>query len=349
MANPSVAASVTARVIELAVARGAGRGALLDASGIDAAELEDPDGRIPLDRHIALHRAAKALSGDPAFALHYGETVNLAEVSVVGLIGYASPNMLDAFVQLQRYSRLVMDLDLGPGPRFTLERDSAGLWIVDHRPEPNACPELTETVFAQMVSGTREFGDTPFVLEVRVTHADPGYRGEYERILGAPVTFESDRNAMRIDEAWITHPVAREPRYVFGILTRHADAELQKLDAATTMHGRVEGAVLPVLHTGEIGIEQVAARVGCSRDSLYRRLKAEGTTFEKVVDELRRRLAIDYLAGRKVSVKETAYLVGFSDPAAFSRAFKRWTGRTPREVRESGIEAPRGPAGKSAE
>ncbi|HWT11878.1 MAG TPA: AraC family transcriptional regulator [Allosphingosinicella sp.] len=335
MAGPSVAASVVVRVIELAVARGADRRALLDSTGIDPAGLDDPDARIPLASHIALLRAGKAMCGDPAFALHYGEIVNLAEVSVVGLIGYASETMLDAFVQLQRYSRLVMDLDVGPGPRFTLDRDERGLWLVDHRPEPNAAPELTETVFAQMVSGTRRFGDTPFVKAVHVTHPDPGYRGEYERILGAPVTFGSDRNAMRIDEDWITHRVAVQPRYAFGILTRHADAMLERLESAATTRGRVESLVLPILHTGEVGIEGIARKLGWSRDTLYRRLKSEGTTFEKVVDALRHRLALDYLGGRKVSVNETAYLLGFSDPAAFSRAFKRWTGRSPREVRDS--------------
>lgn len=337
MAGPSVAASVAERVIQLAVVRGGGRRALLDASGIAPADLEDPDGRIPLAHHVALLRAAKSLCADPAFALHYGERVNLAEVSVVGLIGYASETMLDAFVQLQRYSRLVMDLDLGPAPRFTLERDDSGLWIVDHRPDPNAVPELTETVFAQMVSGTRQFGDTPFVKAVHVTHADPGYCAEYERILGAPVTFGSDRNAMRIDEAWITRRIQVQPRYAFGILTRHADEMLARLDSEATMHGRVEGLVLPILHTGDVGIESIAARLGCSRDTLYRRLKAEGTTFAELVDALRHRLALDYLGGRKVSVNETAYLVGFSDPAAFSRAFKRWTGRSPREMRERGV------------
>ena len=338
MAAPSVAASVSLRVIELAVSRGADRQALLDASAIDPSAFEDPDDRIALDRHVALLRAAKAQCDDPAFALHYGEAVNLAEVSVVGLIGYASETMLHAFVQLQRYSRLVMDLDLGPGPRFTLERDAAGLWIVDHRPAPNSAPELTETVFAQMVSGTRQFGDTPFVKEVEVTHPDPGYASEYERILGAPVRFGRERNAMRIDEAWVTHPIAVQPRYAFGILTRHADAMLEKLENASTVRGRVEGALMPILHTGAAGMDAIAGRLGCSRDTLYRRLKAEGTTFEKVLDGLRHRLALDYLGADKVSVNETAYLVGFSDPAAFSRAFKRWTGRSPRDARRSNRE-----------
>jgi AraC-like DNA-binding protein len=70
-----------------------------------------------------------------------------------------------------------------------------------------------------------------------------------------------------------------------------------------------------------------------SRQALYRNLKAEGVTFEQVLDELRHRMALQYLAGKRVSVHETAYLLGFSDATAFSRAFKRWTGRSPREAK----------------
>jgi AraC-like DNA-binding protein len=342
MAGPTVAAGVTSKVLELAVARGAGRGALLQACGVDPAGLADHDGRVPLARHVALLRAAARLTGDPAFALHYGEAVNLAEVSVVGLIGHASETMLDAFVQLARYSRLIVDLDLGPADRFRLVEDDAGLWILDDRPDPNLYPELTEIAFAQMVSGTRRFGETPFVQSVELTHGDPGYRAEYERILGAPVRFGRSRNAMRIDPAWTRHRIALEPRYVFGILAGHADALLARLDGEATMRGRVERLILPVLHKGEVGMASAAARLGCSRDTLYRRLKAEGTSFEKVLDELRRRLALDYLAAGKVSVNETAYLVGFSDPSAFSRAFRRWTGTSPGAVRGRGMAEPPG-------
>ena len=100
------------------------------------------------------------------------------------------------------------------------------------------------------------------------------------------------------------------------------------------MRGRVEGLLMPILHTGEAGIEGVAARLGISRQTLFRRLREEGTSFERLLDELRHKLAVHYLTGRKVSVTETAYLVGFSDPAAFSRAFKRWTGKSPKAMRD---------------
>jgi AraC-like DNA-binding protein len=87
---------------------------------------------------------------------------------------------------------------------------------------------------------------------------------------------------------------------------------------------------------------QVARETGLSRDTLYRRLKAEGTTFARLLDELRHRLAVDYLGAGRVSVNETAYLLGFSDPAAFSRAFKRWTGQSPSRARnrDGGLRRP---------
>ena len=74
----------------------------------------------------------------------------------------------------------------------------------------------------------------------------------------------------------------------------------------------------------------IADKLCCSRQTLFRKLKAEGVTFEQVLDELRRKLSLNYLNANKTSVKETARLVGYSDSAAFSRAFKRWTGFSPR-------------------
>jgi AraC-like DNA-binding protein len=80
-------------------------------------------------------------------------------------------------------------------------------------------------------------------------------------------------------------------------------------------------------------VDIIAKKLGFSRQTLFRRLKVEGATFEKVLDELRHMLALHYLSGEKVSVNETAYLLGFSEPAAFSCAFKRWTGFSPRTMR----------------
>jgi AraC-like DNA-binding protein len=96
----------------------------------------------------------------------------------------------------------------------------------------------------------------------------------------------------------------------------------------TPFRREVEQRIEPLLAAGPVRIDQVARPMGLSRQTLYRRLKAEGSTFEKVLDGLRRRLAVR-LVRERLPVKEVAYRLGFSDPAAFSRAFKRWTGTSP--------------------
>jgi AraC-like DNA-binding protein len=95
----------------------------------------------------------------------------------------------------------------------------------------------------------------------------------------------------------------------------------------------VERRMEPMLATGAVRIDAVARALGCSRQTLYRRLKAEGITFAELLDDLRRRLALGFVREQGLSVKEAAWRLGFSDPAAFSRAFKRWTGTSPSEAR----------------
>jgi AraC-like DNA-binding protein len=118
--------------------------------------------------------------------------------------------------------------------------------------------------------------------------------------------------------------------YVAEVLTARAEELLDKLESSKSVKARVESLLMESLKGGDVSMNAVASKLGLSRQTLFRRLKAEDTTFERVLDELRHRLAIHYLDEGRMSVNQTAYLVGFSDPAAFSRAFKRWMGSSPR-------------------
>jgi AraC-like DNA-binding protein len=338
MSEPTIAAGFARGLVELAVSKGAKASELVERSGIAPKDLGDQDNRIPFSRYIALMGAAKELCNEPAFALHFGEAFDMSELSIVGLLGQACETVADAFAQLGRYTKLVADVDVEspPGERLVLSRENGELWLVDKRSNPNEFPEITESSFARMVSASRRYGAPDIIKAVHVTHAAPAYRAEYERIFQVPVIFGSDRNALlMIGDSWMSQKLATSPRYVFGILSQRADALLKELEASKTTRGQVEGLLLPILHTGDASMDVVAGKMGVSRQTLFRRLKTEHTTFEKVLDELRCRLALDYLGGKKVSVNETAYLVGFSEPAAFSRAFKRWTGTSPRQHRAS--------------
>ncbi len=102
---------------------------------------------------------------------------------------------------------------------------------------------------------------------------------------------------------------------------------------SSRFRAQVEQRLESALESGDVGIDRIARDLGYSRQTLYRRLKAEGTTYEQLLDGLRRRLALRLVRDQGLSVKEAAYRLGFSDPAAFSRAFKRWTGTSPGEMR----------------
>ena len=332
-AGPTVGAGYARALMDFAVSKGANKARLIKRSQISINDLQDADNRVPLRKYIALMRACIDLSGDRALALHYGEIGNLPEYSIVALITDASKTMGHALVQLNRYGRLVIEVDVGSQDRFQISPENGQTWIVDTRKDPNSFPELTESTFARMVCHTRQFGTDakPFVKALEVTHAKPAYHAEYDRIFRAPVTFNSARNALLIDPSWASHKVSRTSRYAFGVLSKHAKALLKSLEDAKTVRGQVEGLLIPILHLGNPSIERTAEKMGLGRDTLYRKLKTEGVSYEKLLDELRHKMALHYLDGKKVSVNETAYLVGFSDPSAFSRAFRRWTGTSPRK------------------
>ena len=120
---------------------------------------------------------------------------------------------------------------------------------------------------------------------------------------------------------------------VLGLFDAFAKAITQRPADSNSLRRRVEARLEPMLESGEVGLDRLASELGMSRATLQRRLKSEDTSFEAILDGLRQRLARRYLRKDNYSVKKTAYLLGFSDPAAFSRAFKRWTGQSPSELR----------------
>lgn len=338
-AGPTVGAGYAKGLLDFAVAKGASRAKLLERANISAADIDDLDNRILLSRYVALMQAGIALLNEPALALQYGEAVRMQELSIVGLICEACETTIEVGTQLNRYGRLVFDENTGGDYSMVrLASRPDGLWMHITSPTYNTNQLVIESEFARLVWNTRtmfaghpHLQKSPFPLELHFSHPEPSYRSEYDRVFQAPVTFGTDWNALRFDPEFLTlrHPPIN--RYVFGVLSERAEALLRSLESAKTTRGQVESLLIPHLHKGEQSIERVAEKLGLSRQTLYRKLKAEGVTFEKLLDELRHKMALHYLDGKKVSVNETAYLVGFSESSAFSRAFRRWTGTSPKK------------------
>ncbi|MFT3727304.1 MAG: AraC family transcriptional regulator [Terricaulis sp.] len=339
MPEPTIAAGYPRGMLAFAEAKGADRAALLQQAELSEDALTHQDNRVPVARYVALIKAAQRLTGDPAIALRFGEAVRMQDISIVGLIAEACETTSDVGPALNRYAQLVMD-DGEPGVLLRGVVKPEGVWIEGPHDLFRQNPLITEAEMARltwngrvMFAGREDFAKLRYPAEVHFMHADPGYADEYTRVFGCPVVFNSHWNAMLVDHAFAVLKQPPVNRYVFGVLSERADALLKELQASQTTRGQVETLLAATLHTGAASAETIADKLNVSRQTLYRNLKSEGVTFEQVLDELRHKLALSFLAEKKVSVNETAYLVGFSEPAAFSRAFKRWTGQSPSAVR----------------
>lgn len=214
-ADLTVSAGLARRLMDFAQAEGAPLEALEARLGICVTDLADQDARIPLSKYIELMRAAREMTGDPAFALRFGR-VPMSEFSIVGLLFHACETVLESIVQINRYGQLIVEVDLGAPDRFQLVKKADKLWLVDTRRDPNAFPELTEATFARFVGMTRPFWEQPLVEEVHVTHPSPAYAARYDELLEAPTRFETGWNAMRVDAQRLSQPIATQPRYAFA-------------------------------------------------------------------------------------------------------------------------------------
>lgn len=337
MRQPTMTASFAASMLQFAVTKGADQKALLAASGLSLDDLAGKDARVPMAAYHALIQAAIRATGDPALVMRHSSETSLDHLSVVGLILNSSPTFRAAIRQLNRYTRLIADVDpLHAADRFELRDEGGQTWLIDHFPEPNRTPTAIEDTFTRFITEfRRNEPDKPFALQAKVTFPRPAHAAAYSEIWHCPVHFGADRNAICIAQHWANQTTRTTNEYVFGIFTDHANAMMAELDASQTTRANVEACILPELHTGTISMDKVAQDLGMSRQTLYRRLQEEGLTFAELHDELRARMARDYLTARKVSVNETAYLLGFSEASSFVRAFKRWTGMSPKAFRES--------------
>ena len=341
MSRPTVAASLPKAFIDFAVARGANRRALIERSQICAENLGDPNHRIDLPKYISLIESAIELCREPALSLLFGEAVTMQEISIVGLIGEQANSVEEARQQMNRYAGLMFDEDdAGSSEAIEFLTKGEDVWLRFTSNSYAQHPLLFEAALARCVCGGREALETVckirFPKAIHFTYEEPSYRAEYDRVFRAPLFFNSSMNALVVDRAFMSFKPQRTNPYLSQMLKEHAEELLENLERTKSTRGQVETLLIPILHTGEANVEKIAAKLGLSRQTLFRKLKAEGITFEHVLDELRYKLALQYLNEKKLSITETAYLVGFSESAAFSRAFKRWTGSSPRKARAKG-------------
>jgi AraC-like DNA-binding protein len=167
-----------------------------------------------------------------------------------------------------------------------------------------------------------------------ISHRRSSVISEMARFVGTKVEFGADSDEFALDLDARELPLIHSDPYLNDLLLKYCEAALaNKRGDRSHLRTRVENAISTTLPHGRVLAEDVARSLGMSNRTLARKLSDEGSNFTEILQQLRRDLAVRYLDDRKLHVSKIAWLLGFHEVSAFTHAFKRWTGKTPRQMR----------------
>ena len=330
MNEPSGLARLASLQLEQITRLGVPRVELLEAAGLTEGQLQDPDGRIPLSAIAKLWRATTSRVTDPVLGLRMGAGATARDLGLVGYTLLYSHTLGQALQRLVRYSRIISD-----ALAVHVEAGEGGMWVRVHvQPALHAFRPAADARLAALLSVCREITAASVVpLATQLPYRQPRDVREYEKFFGAPVEFGALGTAFLLADGDVTRPLVQADPGLTGYLERLAQQVLAALDADRTMRGRLRQALWSELSAGVPDLEQVARGLGMGPRTLQRRLAAEGTTFAGVLTELRRDMAQALLGEGRLAVSEVAFLLGYEDAGSFQRAFRRWSGLSPRAFR----------------
>jgi AraC-like DNA-binding protein len=331
-----VAASIGAMIVHAASAAGVDAVALAAAAGFDPSLADDPDARIPLEVETRLWDEAARRSGDSAFGLHTAALIRPGMFDVLDYAIRTAPTLRAALDRLARYNRLVHDT-----ATFRVS-DDGQTTRVEHAlavPGQRQSRHAAEFTLAAIAVFAQQLAGAPLrVRRVDLAHPAPGedHVAEHARVFGVVPQFGTPVNALDLDRGQLLAALPAADPSLSRVIERHAEALLAaRPEPREGWTHRVRRRLADAFarEQADVSLPAVAAALRVAERTLQRWLADEGTSFDALVDDARRELAHRYLADRGISIAEVAYLLGYSEPSSFHRAFKRWTGITPAEHR----------------
>ena len=327
-----VAGSISSLLVRPLVAAMGGdptaEGALLRACSLTPEMLADADARITPAQFCVAWAEAVRLAGTPHLALRIAEATPPGAFGIVEYVCRSAPTVGAALAQWARYLNLLDDaVEVG----LVHEGDCTSLRVLAESEAP--APASHELCFALVVLHARRLTSAPFrPIRVCFDHRARGDVAPYAAFFDAPVTFGARTTELVMPTAAMDTKLATSDPALLAILTRAATELLGKAGGAPPIVAQVKRVLWEALREDDADVGKVARRLGLSPRSLQRRLKDEGASFQGVREEARAEAAQRYLDDG-LSIAEISFLLGFSQPSAFFRAFKRWTGVTPLESR----------------
>jgi AraC-like DNA-binding protein len=290
----------------------------------------DQDDRIPITTAHALLQSAIERTCDPDLGLKAARQIRFGDVGALDYLVCSGRTVKEAIEVASRYVRLVNDaLDV----RLELSENSASVRLESRVSLPRAAVDF------EMASMFQNYWRSwlPGCLSelgVLFAHPAPPDIREYERTFApAALSFSAAFNGFVMSPAYLSVRLESADPKLHDIIRKHAEQVLATLPSVQSVTAEVQSLLAEELTGGEPSAAHIARRLGVSTRTLGRKLEREATTFKKLLSEVRKRLALEYVGSHDFGLSEVALLLGFSQTAAFHRAFRRWTGQTPLQYR----------------
>jgi AraC-like DNA-binding protein len=306
---------------------------MLQGAGLDDNWLQNEDARISVKQYILLVERALDLSNEPALGLKIGQRQNLLEYGIWGYAVMSSTTAAEAMRIAQEYwaligglvnidTRVVNDTIVWEvAPAFPFDETRVLVFAVE---------ELLSTVYASCMS---LFGRNIDITALHLTYPRPAHAEAYKAFCRGPIYFEAEKNMLVVPISMASLPVTSGHVGMKGVCENACRELLAKLKAEDAFIEEIRRLIID--SPGRFPkVKEIAAKMHVSPRTLHRRLKERGRPYQAVLDEIRARLAKDYLGNTTLSIDQISDLIGFSETTTFRQAFKKWTGVSPSVFRK---------------
>jgi AraC-like DNA-binding protein len=322
-----ISASLFNRLLSFAAKKGIKTDDLFKKANVDRSNLSHQDEKIPLEIYYSVMDAAIEITGDNFFGLHMGESAGPGEISTLGYIMANCHTIREAFEKIGKYFAII-----GSSQKhtFIVGEDTAKLTWEMIKNFPNICiRHCVDSGLVNTYNMLRNIADKPVVIkEVWVKAGPPDDLSEYNRIFNCPILFNQSTTALVFPLGVLDIPLKHPNPALLSLLEQHANNLLSKMDEDDHFSKKISLKIFELISGNNPTLERIAKDLGIGKRVLQAKLKKEGITFRKLIDNVRKELAKNYLAEKRYTIGDITYLIGFSDPSIFRRAFKRWTGMT---------------------
>ena len=305
---------------------------LLMQAGLTELEVEDPDVRLAVQRQIRFLNVVANGLGDECLGFHLAQLPDLRELGLLFYVAASSETLGDALQRAARYSSVVnegVSILYLKGGDIRLVVEYVGVARHSDRHQIEFLMALLLRLCRQL-SG-RQVKPNRVRLMHRRSRRDGSKMAAY---FGRDITFGARTDELTFAKEIEDLAVSSADPYLNELLVASFEQTLShRRKNSGTFRAAVENAIVPLLPHGKVRASQIAAKLGLSQRTSARRLALEGATFSSVLETLRGDLARQYLSDPDLSISRIAWLLGYQEVSAFTHAFKRWSGKSPREVR----------------